>query len=188
MILSRRAVLIALSLCAAAAIALPAQASLTWNWRYSAPGIVASGSFTTTDDPDSNGFFQITAIAGARNGARITGLQPTGTPIPGNEPFAVDNLVRANGPQLTKNGFGFSIADGGFANPFYADFRTPPSYVEFLSTPPFTGPANSEEPVSFTASVPEPGTALVMTAALVGLAASRRRTGGTQCPPHGRES
>ncbi len=124
----RRAALTALTLCASLAIALPARASLNWNWRYSAPGIVASGTFTTADHPDSGGFYQITAISGTRNGVAITALQPTGTPIPGNEPFAVDNLVRASGPQLTKNGFGFATASGNFANPFYADFTTPPGY------------------------------------------------------------
>lgn len=173
---TRRAVLIALSLCATAAVAHAARASLTWNWRYSAPGIAASGTFTTADDPDGSGFYQITAISGARNGAAITALQPTGTPIPGNAPFAVDNLVRASGPQLTKHGFGFATADGDFANPFYADFAMPPGYVEFFSTPPFTGPGNTELPVSFTASVPEPGAASLVGVALIGLVAASRRS------------
>jgi len=174
--LTRRAVLIALGLCATAAIARTARAALTWNWHYSAPRIVAGGTFTTTDDADGNGFYQITAISGARNGAKITRLQPTGTPIPGNEPFAVDNLIRASAPQLTKNGFGFATSDGDFANPFYADFRAPPSDLEFFSTPPFTGPGNTEVAVSFTATVPEPETASLMGVALIALvAASRKR-------------
>src|SRR3954449_9652951 len=72
-----------------------ADASLLWNWSYSGPGISAQGVFTTVDTPDSLGFYLITGITGVRNGDAITGLQPVGTPIPGNEPFAVDNLVRA---------------------------------------------------------------------------------------------
>ncbi len=179
----RRALLIVFSLYASAAIALPARASLTWNWRYDAPSIVASGTFTTTGDADDSGFYRITGISGARNGARITALQPTGTPIPGNEPFAVDNLIRTRFPQLTKNGFGFAVSGGDFANPFYADFRSPPSYVEFFSTPPFTppgvGPGDSELAVRFIATVPEPGTASVLGVAMIGLvAANGRRVGG----------
>jgi len=89
----------------------------------------------------------------------ITDLQPAGTAIPGNEPFAVDNLLSAAGagPQLTGNGFGYALADGTYANPFFADFRTPETYLEFFSAPPFgtgndpIGPEDSELPVEFTA-------------------------------------
>ena len=118
--------------------------------------------FTATDTPDANGGFLITAITGLRNGITITGLQPTGTAIPGNEPYAVDNLISLGpGPQLTKSGFGFSTADGNFSNPFFADFLPSPEYLEFFSTPPFTddgqGPGDSELPVQFNATpVPEP--------------------------------
>jgi hypothetical protein len=78
-----------------------ANASLFWNWSYSGAGISASGTFTTNDAPDAAGFYQIVEITGSDNGATITGLQPTGTPIPGNEPYAVDNLVSAAEPRLT---------------------------------------------------------------------------------------
>src|SRR4026207_747529 len=90
----------------------PAQASLNWNWSYSGDGITADGRFITDDTPDALGFYLITSITGTRNGTAITALQPTGTPIPGNEPFAVDNLVGLDGPQLTHNGFGYAIAGG----------------------------------------------------------------------------
>src|SRR6516164_1165856 len=78
-----------------------AKALLLWNWSYSGAGISASGTFTTNDAPDAAGFYQIVEITGSDNGATITGLQPTGTPIPGNEPYAVDNLVSAAEPRLT---------------------------------------------------------------------------------------
>jgi hypothetical protein len=83
------------------------------------PGVSASGTFTTNDAPDGAGFYQIVRISGTDNGATITGLQPTGTAIPGNEPYAVDNLVSAVEPRLTTHGFGFSLANGNNANPFY---------------------------------------------------------------------
>ena len=89
------------------------------------------------DNPSADGGFLITNITGTRNGLGITGLQRTGTSIPGNEPFVVDNLVFSGpGPQLTSHGFGFSISNGDFSNPFYADFLPTPGYLEFLSDPP----------------------------------------------------
>lgn len=136
---------------AAMALSIPAHA-LTWTWSYSGNGISAHGSFTTTDIPDAKGFYTITAINGMRDDVRITGLQPAGTAIPGNTAYPVDNLIRETQPQLTGEGFGFSLANGGFSNPFYADFRTPHAYLEFHSNPPNgTGPT-TELPVNFSAT------------------------------------
>jgi hypothetical protein len=176
--LNRLPALVALGLCLALAAPPPAWAALVWSWSYSGAGIAAGGTLNTTNTADAAGFYLITGITGTRNGAAITGLQPTGTPIPGNEPFAVDNLLSATGPQLTGNGFGFALADGTFANPFFADFTAPPGHVEFFSAPPFTGgpgPGDSELPVRFTAMVPEPATASLLALGLLGLAAARRR-------------
>jgi hypothetical protein len=89
----------------------------------------------------------------------ITGLQAPGTSIPGNEPFTVDDLVFLGpGPQLTSHGFGFSLSDGTYSNPFYADFLPTPEYLEFFSIP---GVAHTELPVAFSATpvtTPEPAT------------------------------
>ena len=147
-----------------------AAASTLWNWTYSGAGITAGGTFTTEDTPDADGGFLITAITGTRNGSLITHLQPAGTAIPGNEPFAVDNLVFVGPePQLNKNGFGFATADGNFTNPFFADFLPSPGYLEFFSTPPFTdglGPGDSELPIQFEATpVPEPTSSLLIVSA-----------------------
>ena len=160
-----------------------AHASKLWNWSYSGTGIDASGTFTTNDTPNAQGFYQITGITGTRNGGAIIELQPTGTPIPGNEPYAVDNLVSAGPVQLTAHGFGFSTAAGTYANPFYADFLAPPGYLEFFSAPPFApgkpGPEDSELPVTFTASLatetPEPASALLLVVGMAGLAAVTRK-------------
>jgi hypothetical protein len=172
LVLRRPIWLALLSVAAWSATVGQASASLNWDWNYSGTGVVASGTFTTNDTPDGSGFYLITGITGMRNGETITGLQPTGTAIPGNEPFAVDNLVSLNGPQLTHNGFGYAATGGNYANPFFADFLSPPRYLEFFSAPPFTGglgPEDSELPISFAATlttVPEPETYALL---LVGL-------------------
>jgi hypothetical protein len=134
-----------------------ATAPLQWTWQYTGAGIFASGTLTTNDVANAAGYFQIIAITGSRNGVAIVRLQPTGTAIPGNEPYAVDNLISPNGQQLTDNGFGFVLADGTFANPFFAHTRAPPIYLEFFSTPrsaPDSASAtHSELPVTFTAAL-----------------------------------
>jgi hypothetical protein len=135
----------------------PSNASTIWDWAYSGSGITANGTFTTADTPNEIGGYLITGITGTRNGVAITGLQPAGTPIPGNEPFNVDNLVFLGpGPQLTSGGFGYSMADGTYSNPFYAGFLPTPGYLEFFSVPPFTpgmpGPEDTELPIGFSAA------------------------------------
>jgi len=139
--------------------------ALIWNWSYSVDGVDASGTLTTNDIPDDLGFYQITEITGTRNNEIITGLQPTGTSIPGNEPFELDNLISLNPEQLTSDGFGYSTSGGNFVNVFFASFLQPPGYFEVFSAPPLVsgfenfGPEDSELPVSFSAApinVPEP--------------------------------
>jgi hypothetical protein len=127
----------------------PTEAFLPWNWSYSGNRVSASGTFTTNDAPDGAGFYRIVAITGADNGVTITGLRATGTAIPGNEPYAVDNLVSAAEPHLTTHGFGFSLANGNYANPFYNGS----SYYEYLSVPPYVNGAGPERPVSFSADI-----------------------------------
>ena len=147
-----------------------AQAALTWSWQYSGAGISAAGTFTTEDMPDANGFYQITGITGTRNGVAITGLEPAGTAVPGNEPFAVDNLVRTAAPQLTVHGFGFSLANGDYANPFHNES----GFFEYLSVPPYASGAGPETQVSFTVSlVPEPGSGFLVLTGLGGLLLAR---------------
>jgi hypothetical protein len=123
-----------------------ASAALLWHWNYSGTGVSASGTLATDVSPDANGFYRITGITGTANGAAITGLQPAGTAIPGNSGFAVDNLVSPTGPQLTKHGFGFAVADGSFHNPFHAG-----DDLDYISTPPHVDGAGEEPTIHFTA-------------------------------------
>ena len=131
-------------------IALPAEA-LEWRWSYQGEGVTASGAFTTKDAPNADGFYEITVIKGEMNGVAITALQAAGTSIPGNDGYPVDGLVRTEGPQLSLHGFGYALADGTYANPFYGDRFVPPGVYAFFSDPPNR---NTSEPlVKFTATI-----------------------------------
>jgi hypothetical protein len=134
----------------AALVVLPAEA-LEWRWSYQGQGVTASGAFTTTDTPNADGFYEITGINGEANGVAITGLQPAGTSIPGNDGYPVDGFVRTEAPQLSLHGFGFALADGTYANPFYGDHFVPPGVYAFFSDP--KNGKTSEPLVKFTATI-----------------------------------
>ncbi len=126
-----------------------AKAEKIWNWRYTGSNIASSGTFTTSEDMDSQGFYQISSIAGHRNGELITRLRRTGSSIPGNEPYVLDNLIRVGASgQITMHGFGFSTVSGNYANPFFADFLVPPVYMEVFTTT----STYSELPITFSAT------------------------------------
>jgi hypothetical protein len=135
---------------AAMLVALPAEA-LEWRWSYQGEGVAASGAFTTKDAPNAEGFYEITGIKGEANGVAITGLQPAGTSIPGNDGYPVDGLVRVEAPQLSLHGFGYALADGTYANPFYGDHFVPPGVYAFFSDP--AKRKTSEPLVRFTATM-----------------------------------
>jgi len=133
------------------ALCAPARATLLWNWSYEGAGVSAAGTFTTADEPDAPGFYQITEITGQRNGVAITRLQPAGTSTPGNPGYPVDDLIRAAEPQLTKAGFGFALADGSYGNAFFLDSASPPHYLEAHSA--VQPPAFKEVTIRFNASI-----------------------------------
>lgn len=170
--------------------------ALTWDWSYSGTGITANGTFITDDTPDDLGFYLITEITGTRNGEIITGLQAVGTPIPGNEPFLVDNLISLNPQQLTGDGFGYSTSGGNFASPFFASFLPTPGYLEVFSAPPFIpgyenfGSEDTELPISFSATpVPEPSSTFAIFAlgTLGALSTLKRKLKSSKSPVKGTE-
>jgi hypothetical protein len=134
----------------AALVARPAEA-LEWRWSYQGEGVAASGSFTTKDAPNADGFYEITGINGEMNGVAITGLQPAGTSIPGNDGYPVDGLIKTEAPQLSLHGFGYTLADGTYANPFYGARFAPPGVYAFFSDP--ANRKTSEPLVKFTATI-----------------------------------
>ena len=127
---------LALALALGAALAATsAEASMRWRWTCTGPGFEAKGVFTTGDAADADGFYAITAVEGEANGVAITGLQPSRTAIPGNEGWPVDNLVRSKAPELSPGGFGFALADGSYANPFYGARFDPPGFLAVIANP-----------------------------------------------------
>jgi hypothetical protein len=141
----------ALALLIGAALVAHRAEAHEWRWSYRGEGVAASGAFVTKDAPNADGFYEITGITGEANGVAIVGLQPPGTSIPGNEGYPVDNLVRTGAPQLTKDGFGYALANGTYANPFYASHFAKPDYYAFLSDP--ANRRASELAVTFTATI-----------------------------------
>ena len=62
-------------------------------------------------------------------------MESAKTAIPGNEGWPVDNLIRAAKPQLSPSGFGFALADGSFANPFFGEHFDPTGFLAVVSDP-----------------------------------------------------
>ena len=119
----------------AAMAAGDAEAATHWRWKCAGPGFEATGEFTTEDSPGLDGFYAIKGVTGEANGVQITGVQPAKTAIPGNEGWPVDNLIRADKPQLSPGGFGFALVDGSFANPFFGEHFDPPGFLAVVSDP-----------------------------------------------------
>jgi hypothetical protein len=145
---------LALILLVGAALVARSAEALEWRWSYQGEGVSASGGFTTNDTPNADGFYEITAISGEANGVAISGLQTTGTSVPGNDGYPVDNLIRADAPRLTKNGFGYALANGTYANPFYGAHFAKPDYYAFFSDP--ANRRTAEPSVAFTAAIISP--------------------------------
>ncbi len=137
-----------------------AQAIQLFDFQYSFPSyeengtaISANGILTTTDLDPTNNNYTITDISGTRTAQGITD-KIIGLLSPG-EYGINDNLLNANPPLLTKNGFSYLVSgngeDGmGNVNVFYSSFNE--GYSEFSSDVDFGN-------FSVTArSVPEPHT------------------------------
>ena len=87
--------------------------------------MTGSGGLTTEDAADPDGFYEITGIAGEVNGVAITGLQPPDRD-PRQRGLSRRQPRQSEAPQLSMHGFGYALADGTYANPFYGDHFVPP--------------------------------------------------------------
>lgn len=124
----------------------PAAAKTTWCWSFAGSGVSARGSLLTDDNADAGGFYRIVGVTGRVGPASVTALQPTGTAVPGNAGYPVDNLIRQTAPQVTKSGFGFSTSDGSYHNPFHLE-----QYRDYISRPPYADGKGAEPTVEFKA-------------------------------------
>jgi hypothetical protein len=148
-------------------VASVAQAD-TWAFMYTAPGVEASGTFTTAGAATSPE--DILSISGTRHGLAITGLIPVGE----DANFIYDNQFTISEPNFTEGGMLFSV-DGGQPNTnvyfFEGDYYE--VYVDGLSA--------IETPISWSVTaVPEPATVLSMLAGLglMGVFMRKGRAGG----------
>jgi hypothetical protein len=115
---------LAIILAAALTIAGPASAEV-FDFSYTGSGIVASGTFVTTDTPDLNGYYTVTSIDGTRNGAAMSLLAPGTFPADGPN----DNLVQPNTNMVDYSGIGYSTDQD------YNLFQYSPNvYVECFAT------------------------------------------------------
>jgi hypothetical protein len=93
------------ALIAATAFAVPAHATLRWDFTYSGVGSngnnTATGVLTTTD-LINGAYYSITGISGFIDGVSIAGIAGVGSGI---TPFLTDNKLFATGPLLDTGGF-----------------------------------------------------------------------------------
>ena len=159
-----------IALASSAMLSAPS-AAVTWDWRYSYDGkaeqpdwsgetlfpgkILASGTLTTSDRVDNNGFYKILSISGQRNGVAIAGLMPTGTsppPYDRENKFPTDSLIRpplSGEYQLARFGFGYRLQTGEYVTVFFSPWWRPPGVLEFYSN----APVIHEGPVEFKATI-----------------------------------
>lgn len=136
-------------------VASTAAQALTWTFSYSAPGITASGSFTTAGA--ALVAEDILSITGTRNGQAITGLVPVGS----DPEFIYDNQFTISAPNFTDGGMLFSVAGGQpNTNVYFVDGEYFEVYVDDVA-----GAINTPITWAVTA-VPEPSTALALIAGL----------------------
>ena len=152
-----------------------AQASVIFNFSYSATdgsGVAASGTLTTTPTA-TPGEYLITSIDGIRDGGFSMTLLPPGS-FDSN-----DNLLFATSPFLDEGGFSFVSNNMDFNVYYDANNVCGEGIRQFEASTPVCDPSHPIDPnihpIVFAASVPEPSTALIFGAALLGVGVVRRR-------------
>lgn len=142
-----------------------AHANLFWDFSYTAFGTPVSGILETTETPAGGGY-TILGISGSRGSDPITGLVAPG----GSD--ANDNLLTTSSPYVTGKGFAFTTGSYTF-RPYYFAFLAK-SYE--YSTNPFMedAPVITLNVSRRSTAVPEPLSAALFAAGLLGLASVRR--------------
>ncbi len=144
-----------------------ARANLFWDFSYTAFGMPVSGILETTETPAGGGY-TILGISGSRGTDPITGLVAPG----GYD--SNDNLLTTSSPFVTENGFAFT-AGGYTLRPYYFDLLG--KTYEYNSNPFMEdAPVITLSVSRRSTAVPEPVSAALLGAGLLGFAAVRRAT------------
>ncbi len=148
--------------CAALAAAMPLGAAragpLDFDFSYTGTGISASGVLIT-DGVLSGGAYTVTGITGARNSVTISGLSSF---------LGADNLLFPSAPYVDSQGITYTA--GGVYYNFYESGDG--GVLEISSTSPNAAISLTVTPA--TTAVPEPWSAALLGAGLIGFAVLRR--------------
>lgn len=142
----------------------------TWNWSYTGPDVLASGTFTTAGDA-STGDTPILSFEGVRNGQTISGLTSTNL-FPFSNTFnnsGIDKYFNFDGPV-----YGITSIPGGVVNVYAAAGI---AYREFTV---FNGvESHRAVNLTITAAVPEPETYAMLLAGLglIGFISRKKKPG-----------
>ena len=144
-----------------------------WDWSYSGTGVMASGTMTVSDTPNSTypGGYDIISITGARNGVDITGLvPPSGTLTSTTNGTTYDNVFYpGQSPTFFDETGGLLYSTGTADYNIYqgnGTFGTPGNDYEYT-----VGGATPGPEVAFSAAeTPEPSSLLLLGTGLLGFA------------------
>ena len=159
---------------AAATLSFGSAHAANYTFDFAGPGLIADGSFATSNVANGDGSFDITSISGVADGLAITGLvAPTANDVSPDGIFDFDNKLFSGNPVFDINGVLFNTAaeeiniyangasnylDAKAAGGVLTDGGTPGTFV-----------------INGVSAVPEPSTWLLMIAGIGGIGLMLRR-------------
>jgi hypothetical protein len=142
-------------------------------FSYTGDGIAASGVFYTLNAENADGFFQVTAVIGTRNGVAMTLLAPNSYPYD----VTNNNGLREVGPYLLDSA-GISFSAGEYFNLYRnidGSFSECHGTCDYLQKAYYVPPRVTLSFGSEGGAVPEPASWALMLMGFGGLGAALRR-------------